>query len=239
MVFAAEKNSPALEDLVKNGREGEWAQSKASFHGYGIWVMPADNSPCQIECLETMDKFRTRFPPILHPKWKPHVSIAAGISDKEAAIKAAQKLSLQFSNFEIDLSGGSGVDREANQVAIYFPGQRLRAGWIHPSVNGENKFENEFGEDLLGHICRTCRQHLGGETTTGSTFAPHLSIFYFDKDELDEEQRTIIKNELNVSFKGKEAMSVQSVFVVRTEGKPGDWGVVKEFRFQQDMDKAN
>lgn len=213
-------------------------ESKASFQGYGIWAMPKDKSRSQMECSQTMDKFRTRFPPILYPKWNPHISIAAGISDKEVAIEVAQKLAAEFSKFAIDLSpgqqeGGIDVDGETpeDRAAVYFCGQRLRAGWIQPSVNS-GAAVNDYGEDLLASMCRRGRELLGGETQT-TNFEPHLSIFYFDKDELDGKQRTILKDELNVHFKGKESISVESIFVASTEGKPGDWRILEGFPLQK------
>jgi len=213
-------------------------ESKASFQGYGIWVMPKDKSPSQMECILTMDKFRTRFPPRLYPKWNPHISIAAGISNEAVAIEVAQQLAEEFSNFAIDLSPGQqegaiDVDGETaeDRAAIYFCGQRLRAGWIQPSVNGGTAV-NDYGEDLLASMCRRGRELLGGGTQT-TKFEPHLSIFYFDKDELDDKQRTILKDELNVHFKGRESMSVESIFVSYTEGKPGDWRVIEGFPLQK------
>ena len=225
--------------------------------------MPEDNTPSQMELLETMHRFRTRFPPLLLPKWKPHISIAAGIADERAAVDGAQQLAMEFSTFEIDLSEGCDVDRDIeteteagtgagtseSKAAIYFPGQRLRAGWIQPTVrahvtsnvvddfdNNNNNFlahSNEQytdGEDLLGYICRKGRQ-LGGETTTAK-FSPHLSIVYFDQDELDDDQRNILEEELNGHFKGRRYMAVNSIFVVSTEGAPGEWRIIKQFPFQ-------
>ena len=178
----------------------------------------------------------------------------------------AQQLAMDFSAFEIDLSGGCDVDRDIetaetgtgtgtglsqSKAAIYFPGQRLRAGWIKPTVrahvtsnvvddvdnnNNNNNFlahsneQHMDGEDHLGYICRKGRQLLGGETTTAK-FSPHLSIVYFDQDELDDYQRNILKEELNGHFKGKRYMAVNSIFVVSTEGAPGEWRIIKQFPF--------
>uniref|UniRef100_A0A7S0PVL2 2',3'-cyclic-nucleotide 3'-phosphodiesterase n=1 Tax=Asterionellopsis glacialis TaxID=33640 RepID=A0A7S0PVL2_9STRA len=180
---------------------------------------------------------------LLLPQWSPHISLAAGVTEARVAMDVAQQIASQGHSFLVDVSGGSEVDGETPETrsTIYFSWQRLRAAWIHCSVvaagnnNNDNddccsvkNKHNKFGEDCLGNSCRQARNLLGDDAQT-SKFIPHLSLVYFDQEELDQEQRSILRKELGDYFVGKDALHIESIWVASTEGKPGEWKVLKEF----------
>mmetsp|Transcript_15476 Transcript_15476/g.35430 ORF Transcript_15476/g.35430 Transcript_15476/m.35430 type:complete len:199 (-) Transcript_15476:175-771(-) len=164
--------------------------SKAGFHGYCVWVRPEEGTECQAHCQAVMKQFSTRFPPLLMPTWQPHICLAAGITDESAALRVAEQVAAESSQFQVKLSGAE-VDGELDQdrATIYFSWQRLRAAWIGASAGA---VVNDQGEDALGALCRKARDRLGQDTQTVK-FRPHLSLVYFDEDELNNDQRQTIK----------------------------------------------
>lgn len=205
----------------------ESVSSNARFDGYGLWVLPERGSSCETTCLSLIERFSRRFPPLQLPVWTiPHISIVAGCANPEPLVKVAETLALELEPFGIDLSGGAEVDSDRPGLYrnIYFPTQRLRACWIHSAVGQRN----EHGEDRLGAICRRSRELLGEETST-KAFQPHLSLVYFDCDELDEEQRQQCKVEVDEAFPNDALWETDEIVLARTTGKPAEWEVLQRF----------
>ena len=202
-----------------------WVPSKAGFHGYCVWVRPSDDSECQAVCQKVMQTFTKRFPPLQMPTWQPHICLVAGITEEAAAMSVAEKLASETKPFEVSLSGAE-VDGEKleDRATIYFSWQRLRAGWIGAQAGAADV----NGNDSLGALCLRGREILGQKTQTVK-FAPHLSLIYFDEDELNEDERAVLKAELSALWKDGLTFTVDSINVAKTEGTPDKYELLASF----------
>lgn len=205
-----------------------WIPSKAAFHGYCIWVKPNEESAVHEIASSIMKHFTKRFPPLLMPVWEPHICLVAGIESESAALSCAELLAKKIKPFKIKLSIAE-VDGESkdSRETIYFPSQNLRAAWIHSYVDPEH---GEYQDDFLVTICAHGREILGTLTQT-IKFKPHMSLVYFDESELDNEQREILKAELNQKWPHGVEFEVDSIHVARTEGTPDNYEHIKGFKF--------
>lgn len=217
--------------LEEKATDVEWVDSEVVHHGYAIFARPREGTDSHAECVETMDKFRTRFPPVLMPKWMPHVTVVGGFTDVEATTKVAEQLAKETKRFEVDL-GGAEVDGDdlEDRKSVYFTKQELRGCWVYASAC-DGEIMNEQGDDRLGLMCRRGRELAGGSTQT-TKYVPHLSLVYFHKSELDQDQRLMLKNELNDHFKGVHKAQFDTLYVAYVDGPPGTWYIIEEFPLQ-------
>eukprot|EP01083_Nonionella_stella_P163586 538886_1 len=203
-----------------------WIDSKAHFHGYTVWVLPKTGSECDRVCRDLIERFSMRFPPLRLPVWQPHMSIVAGITDEKAAMNVVRNLVMDQAPFVVEFRKGAEVDGEAleDRRTVYFSWQKLRAAWMHASAG---KVVNEHGEDALEALCRRARELLGEKTVT-EKFTPHLSLVYFNSDEIVTE-RHVLKGELTDAFPEDTQMVVDELVVAKTDGVPGDWIILHRF----------
>lgn len=214
-------------EVLKNR---EWIESKACFRGYGLWFLPPKGSKCDLVCRKIMQTCSGRFPPLRTPVWQPHISIVAGVTDKEALLQVAKQLTDEFQgkSFTIGFGNGAQVDLESDRKTIFFSWQRLRAVWMHSSTN--EGIVNKHGEDSLGDFCRRARELLGEKTST-EKFVPHLSLVYFDQDELSGDQRIIMRDEVQKAFPLDVKMEVDTIHISKADGVPGTWKILHSFAF--------
>ena len=210
--------------------DGEWVNSKAGFHGYCVWVRPKDDCEAQAVTQGIMQRFTRRFPPLLMPTWQPHICLAAGIDDEASALALARQVASEYRSFRVHLSGCEvDGELESQRATIYFPWQRLRAGWVAAKGDPVQGDKNAHGDDdSLVALCRRAREILGQATHTVK-FAPHLSVVYFDEDELNQQQRQDLQTELQAEFKHGTSFEVDSIHVAHTEGTPDKYRLLASF----------
>ena len=100
------------------------------------------------------------------------------------------------------------------------------AAWIHSRDNNNNNSQQK--ESVLSQMRRRARELVGEETKT-QKFVPHLSLVYFDQQELTQDQRLILKTELHQAFPPQTKVHVDTVHVMRTQGPPAEWKVLASF----------